>query len=109
MCSTGRLTVKCLEIRELWYVAYMLAYASVPAPHHMPDHGVTLAWHTRPHKIRSQIRELTCEVWHVYNWRGLGANVGIFLGIHLWYISPLYITFRFDTCMEHLIICHMHF
>ena len=29
MCSTGRLTVKCLEIREIWYVAYMLAYASV--------------------------------------------------------------------------------
>ena len=29
MCSTGRLTVKCLEISELWYVAYMLAYASV--------------------------------------------------------------------------------
>ena len=29
MCSTGRLTVKCLGIRELWYVAYMLAYASV--------------------------------------------------------------------------------
>ena len=29
MCSTGQLTVKCLEIRELWYVAYMLAYASV--------------------------------------------------------------------------------
>ena len=29
MCSTGRLTVKCLEIRELRYVAYMLAYASV--------------------------------------------------------------------------------
>ena len=29
MCSTGWLTVKCLEIRELWYVAYMLAYASV--------------------------------------------------------------------------------
>ena len=29
MCSTGRLTVKCLKIRELWYVAYMLAYASV--------------------------------------------------------------------------------
>ena len=29
MCSTGRLTVKCLEIRELWYVAYMLANASV--------------------------------------------------------------------------------
>ena len=29
MCSTGRLTVKCLEIRQLWYVAYMLAYALV--------------------------------------------------------------------------------
>ena len=29
MCSTGRLTVKCLEICELWYVAYMLTYASV--------------------------------------------------------------------------------
>ena len=29
MCLTGWLTVKCLEIRELWYVAYMLAYASV--------------------------------------------------------------------------------
>ena len=29
MCSTGRLTVKYLEISELWYVAYMLAYASV--------------------------------------------------------------------------------
>ena len=28
-CSTGRLTVKCLEIDELWYVAYMLACASV--------------------------------------------------------------------------------
>ena len=29
MCSTGRLTGKCLEICELWYVAYLLAYASV--------------------------------------------------------------------------------
>ena len=29
MCSTGRLTVKCLEISELWYVAFLLAYASV--------------------------------------------------------------------------------
>ena len=29
MCSTGQLTVKYLEISELWYVAYMLAYASV--------------------------------------------------------------------------------
>ena len=28
MCSTGRLTVKCLEICELWYVAYMLACTS---------------------------------------------------------------------------------
>ena len=29
VCSTGRPTVKCLEICELWYVACMLAYASV--------------------------------------------------------------------------------
>ena len=29
MCSTGRLTVTCLEIRELRYVAHVLAYASV--------------------------------------------------------------------------------
>ena len=29
MCSTGLLTVKCLEIRELWYVANMLVYALV--------------------------------------------------------------------------------
>ena len=29
MCSTDRLTVKCLEIRDRWYAAYMLAYASV--------------------------------------------------------------------------------
>ena len=29
MCSTVRPKVKCLKIRELWYVAYMLAYASV--------------------------------------------------------------------------------
>ena len=57
----------------------------------MPDHMVTLAWHTRPHKIRSQIRELTCEAWHAYFRRGLGANVGIFLGMDLWSISPLYI------------------
>ena len=27
--NQGWLTVKCLEICELWYVAYMLAYASV--------------------------------------------------------------------------------
>ena len=79
------------------------------APHRMPDHVVTLAWYTRPHKIRSNIRELTCEAWHINIWRGLGANVGIFLGISLWSISPLYFTLRFDTCMEHLNICCMHF
>ena len=79
------------------------------APHHMPDHVVTLAWHTSPHEIKSQIRELTCEAWHVYIWRGLGANVGIFLGIDLWSISPLYSTFLFDTCMEHWNACRMHF
>ena len=32
-----------------------------------------------------------------------------YLGMDLWSISPLYITFRFDTCMEHLNICRMHF
>ena len=79
------------------------------ASHHMLDHVVTLEWHTRPHRIRSQIREFTCEVWHVYIRRGLGANVGIFVGIDLMSISPLYITFRFDTCMEHLNTCRMHF
>ena len=79
------------------------------APHHMPDHVVTLAWHTRPYKIRSQNHELTCEACHVHNRRGFGANDGIFLGMDLWSISPLYTTFRFDTCMEHLNICHMHF
>ena len=79
------------------------------APHHMPDHVVTLAWHTRPHKIGSQIRELTCEAWHVYIPRGLGANDGIFLGMHIESILPLYITFRSDTCMEHFNICGMRF
>ena len=79
------------------------------APHHMPDHVITLAWHTGPHKIWSQICELTFEAWYVYIWRGLGANVGIFLGMDIWSISPLYITLRFYTCMEHLIICRMHF
>ena len=29
LCSIGWLTETCLEIRELWYVASMLAYASV--------------------------------------------------------------------------------
>ena len=79
------------------------------APHHMPDRVVTLAWHTRPHKIRSQIRELTCEACHVYIRRGLGANVGIFLCIDPWSILPLYITCQFDTCMEHLNNCRMYF
>ena len=79
------------------------------ASHHMPDQVVTMAWHTRPHKIRSLIRVLTCEAWHVYIWIGLGANVEIFLGMDSWSISPLYITFRYDTCMEHLNICRMHF
>ena len=38
-----------------------------------------------------------------------GANDVIFLGMDLWSISPLYIIFRFDTCMEHLNIFRMHF
>ena len=79
------------------------------APHHMPDHVVTLAWQTRPHKIRSQTHELTCEACHVHNRRGFGANDVIFLGMDLCSISPLYITFRFVTCMQHLNICRMHF
>ena len=79
------------------------------APHHMPDHGVTLAWDMRPHKIRSQIRELTGEAWHVYIGGDLGANVRIFLGMDFWFISPLYITLRFDTRLKHLNTCRMHF
>ena len=79
------------------------------APHHMPYHVVTLAWHTRPHKIRSQTLELTCEACHEHNRRDFGANDGIFLGIDLRSISPMYTTFRFDTCLEHLNICRMHF
>ena len=79
------------------------------APHHMLDHVVTLACHTRPHKIRSQIHELTCEACHVHNWRGFGANDVVCLGMDLLSISPLYIIFRFDTCMEHLNICRMPF
>ena len=79
------------------------------APHHMSDHVVTLAWHTRPHKVRSQICGLTCEAWHVYIRRGLGANSGIFLGMDSWSISPLYVTFGFDTCMGHFNTCGMHF
>ena len=79
------------------------------APHHMPDHMVTLAWHTGPHGIRSQIHELTCEAWYVYFRRGLGGNVRIFFGMGFWIISPLYIIIRFDTCMEHLNTCCMHF
>ena len=79
------------------------------APHHMPDHVVTLAWHTRPHKIRSEIHELTCEACHVQNWRGFGGNDEIFLGMIVSSRKPLYATSRFDTCMEHLDICRMHF
>ena len=61
------------------------------APHRMPNHVVTLAWHTRPHKVGSQIRELTCGAWHVYIRRGFGANVEIFLGKELLvYISLVY-------------------
>ena len=78
-------------------------------PHHMLDHMVTLGWHTGPHRIRSQTHELTFEACHVHNQRGFGANDGIFLGINLWSISPLYTIFRFDTCMEHMNICRMHF
>ena len=78
-------------------------------PHHMPDHVVTLGWHTRPHKIWSQIHELTWEACHVHNRRGFGANDGIFLGMELQSVKPLYLTSRFDTCMEHLNICRMHF
>ena len=60
-------------------------------------------------KLDLKIHELTCEACHVHNRRGFGANDGIFLGKDIWSISPLYITFRFDTCMEHLNICRMHF
>ena len=42
--------------------------------------------------------------------RTRGSQAGsIFLGMDLRSISPLYITFRFDTCMEHLNTCRMHF
>ena len=77
--------------------------------HHMPDQVVTLAWHTRRHKIGSQIHELTCEACHVHNRRGFRANDAILLGMDLSSISPFHITLRFDTCMEHLYICRMHF
>ena len=97
--------------RDLWTVVCCL-YAGIcfsVAPHHMPDHVVTLAWHTRPHKIRSQNHELNCEASHVHNRRGFEANDGIFLGMDLGSMSLLYITLRFDTCMEHLDICRMQF
>ena len=57
----------------------------------------------------SQIHELTCEACVVHNWRDFGANDGIFLGMDFWTISLLYTICRFDTCMEHLNICRMHF
>ena len=97
--------------RDLWTMV-CCSYVGIcfgAVPHHMADQMVTLAWHTWPHKIRSQIHELTCEACHVHNRRGFGANDGIFLGMNLWSISPLYTTFRFDTCMERLDICRMHF
>ena len=78
-------------------------------PHHMPDHVVTLARHTRPNKIRSQIHELPYEACHVHNRRGFEANDGKILGMDLWSISPLCFTIRFDKCFEHLNICRMHF
>ena len=49
-------------------------------PHHMPDHAVASACHTRPHKIRSQTHELTCEAWHVYIRRGLPTFATIATG-----------------------------
>ena len=52
---------------------------------------------------------LCAQLVGVHIWRGLGGNDGKFLGIDLWSISPSYTTFRFDTCMEHLDICRMHF
>ena len=39
----------------------------------------------------------------------LGADVGIFLGMDVWSISPLYITLWFDTCIEHLNTRSLHF
>ena len=96
--------------RDLWTMVcclYVGKYFDV-VPHHMPDHVVTLAWHTRPHKIRCQTHELTCEACHVQNPRGFGANDGAFLGMDFWSISPLCFTIRFDTCLEHLNICRMH-
>ena len=97
--------------RDLWIMVCCLYVGKCFSvlPHHMPHHMVTLAWHTRPHKIRSQIHELTCEACHVHNLRSFGANDGTFLGMDLWSISPLYSTLRFDICMEHLDICRMHF
>ena len=77
--------------------------------HHMPDRVLHLAWRPKDYKIRSQIHELTCEACHVHNQRSFGANDGIFLGMEVWSVSPLYIISRFDICMEHLDICRMHF
>ena len=41
--------------------------------------------------------------------KGFGANDGIFLGMDLWSISPLFIPRWFDKCMEYLKICRVHF
>ena len=57
----------------------------------------------------STTRKIKPQTLNLYIRRGLRANVGIFLGMDLRSISRMYITFRFDTCMEHLNICRMHF
>ena len=75
------------------------------APHHVPDHVVTLAWHTRHHKIRSQIHELTCEAWHVYIWKGFGSQCWDILGHgSLVYITLVYyfLVGRMHGAFEHL-------
>ena len=109
MCSTGRITVKCLDICELSYVVYMLAYASVL---HLTICRITWSlWCGTRGLTKLGLKFVSSLVKHGMYISGeiSGANVGIFLGINIWSISPLYITFRFDTCMEHLNICRMHF
>ena len=87
---------------SLWRV--LQAYHDLPGPTGLSPHRILFL-----RDRVSQIHELTCEACHVHNRRGFGANDGIFLGMKLWSISPLYTTFRFDTCMKHLNICRMHF
>ena len=109
MCSTGRLTVTCLEICELWYVAYILAYASVL---HLTICRILWSlWRGTRGLTKLGLIFVSLLVKHgmCISGTGLGANVGIFLGMDLWGISPLYITIRIDTCMEHLNTCRMQF